>query len=207
MNSLLFSRTPQLNETDVDAMRQALGVYFHSTFTRYEQLFETLVCDEAYYHKPISLRHPLIFYFGHTATFLVNKLILAGLLDQRINSKFESMFSVGVDEMSWDDLSDANYDWPSVAAVREYRTKVRETVDYIIQSAPLTLPLDWNNPFWAIVMGIEHERIHLETSSVLIRQHALHRVKSHKSFPVCKDTGAAPENELITVSSGSVNLG
>ena len=207
MKSLFFPRTPQLNESDADTMRQALAVYFHSTFTRYEQLFETLVCDKAYYHKPISLRHPLIFYFGHTATFFVNKMILAGLLDQRINPKFESMFSVGVDEMSWDDLSDANYDWPSVTAVREYRTKVRAAVNYIIQSAPLTLPIDWNHPFWAIVMGIEHERIHLETSSVLIRQHALHYVQPHSVFPACGDTGTAPDNQLVAVAQGSTRLG
>ena len=39
------------------------------------------------------------------------------------------MFAVGVDEMSWDDLNDAHYDWPSVDEVREYRKQVREVVD------------------------------------------------------------------------------
>ena len=29
-----------------------------------------------------------------------------------INPKFESLFAVGVDEMSWDDLFEDNYDWP-----------------------------------------------------------------------------------------------
>jgi hypothetical protein len=51
------------------------------TFDRYEQLFEVLTCDEAYFKKPIALRHPLIFYLGHTATFFINKLLLAGLID------------------------------------------------------------------------------------------------------------------------------
>ena len=60
-------------------------------FDRYESLFECLSCDEAYYVKPISLRHPLIFYFGHTATFFINKLVLAGLLTERVHPGYESL--------------------------------------------------------------------------------------------------------------------
>jgi hypothetical protein len=88
-----------------------------------------LACDEAYFTKPIALRHPLIFYFGHTATFFINKLLLAGLVEQRINPRFESMFAVGVDEMSWDDLNEAHYDWPPSPRSSAYRDQVRATVD------------------------------------------------------------------------------
>ncbi|MEW5838883.1 MAG: 5-histidylcysteine sulfoxide synthase [Pseudomonadota bacterium] len=203
----LFPRTPFLDIQNVELLRQTIGDYFISTFSMYERLFETLVDDEGFFIKPISLRHPLIFYFGHTATFFVNKLILAGLLTERINPLFESMFSVGVDEMSWDDLNEANYAWPSVQEVRAYRHRVRETVEQIIRHAPLTLPVEWNHPWWAILMGIEHERIHLETSSVLIRQHALHRVKPHPAFAPCTESSAAPVNELIAVSHGTTQLG
>ena len=59
-----FTRTPFLAGNDVEAKRAELLDYFHATFDRYESLFEVLSCDEAYYKKPISLRHPLIFYFG-----------------------------------------------------------------------------------------------------------------------------------------------
>ena len=97
------------------------------TFSNIEVLAQMpwqLSDDKAYYHKSIPLRHPLIFYFGHTATFFINKLILAGLVDKRINPRFESMFAIGVDEMSWDDLNDAHYDWPSVQQVKEYGLKI-----------------------------------------------------------------------------------
>ena len=164
MAAELFPRTPSLDFSDVAVARATLRDYFHATFDRYESLFETLACDEAYYRKPISLRHPLIFYLGHTATFFVNKLMLAGLVQHRIDPRFESMFAVGVDEMSWDDLDERNYDWPRVAEVMAYRRSVRELVDGLIGKAPLNLPLNWDNPWWAIPMGIEHERIHLETS-------------------------------------------
>lgn len=206
MNTTLFTRSPILNGSDVTVTRETLRTYFLSTFNRYEQLFETLVNEEAYQVKPIALRHPLIFYFGHTATFYVNKLLLAGLLNKRINPKFESMFAVGVDEMRWDDLNDAHYDWPSSAEVKQYRRQVLAAVENIIQTTPLNLPIHWNHPWWIIIMGIEHERIHLETSSVLIRQQALEFVKPHPAWQACDRYGDAPKNNLVLIPAGEVCL-
>lgn len=203
----LLPRTPRLDQRNPDAMRAALRDYFHATFSRYEQLFEVLTCEEAYLRKPIALRHPLIFYLGHTATFFINKLLLAGLIDERINPRFESMFAVGVDEMSWDDLNDANYDWPSVQAVREYRNAVRRVVDRVIHDAPLTTPIGWGNPWWVVIMGIEHERIHLETSSVLIRQSRLDFVRPHPAWEPCRARGDAPANTLVPVAAGRTQFG
>ena len=203
----LFLRTPRLDATDPDGLRTTLRDYFHATFSRYEQLFEVLTCDEAYYRKPISLRHPLIFYLGHTATFFINKLLLAGLIDERINPRFESMFAVGVDEMSWDDLNESNYDWPSVQAVRDYRNAVRSVVDRVIHTAPLAPPIGWTHPWWVVIMGIEHERIHLETSSVLIRQSRLDYVRPHPAWEPCRDVGDAPDNALHPVAAGVTRLG
>ena len=207
MDTPLFSRTPLLTGHDVESTRQEMLLYFLDTFNRYESLFECLANEEAYYKKPISLRHPLIFYLGHTATFFVNKLLLVHLIDQRINPRFESMFAVGVDEMSWDDLNDAHYDWPSVSEVKAYRQQVRTLVSQLIQEAPLTLPINWQNPWWAIIMGIEHERIHLETSSVLIRQHQLAYVKPHPAWTAHHQTAQAPNNDLVTIPAGQVTLG
>lgn len=203
----LFPRTPLLAGTDVEAMRAELLSYFHQTFDRYESLFGTLASDEAYYRKPIGLRHPLIFYFGHTATFFINKLILAGLIEQRIDPRLESMFAVGVDEMSWDDLDEARYAWPTVAEVADYRDKVRAAVERVIRDTTFVLPIGWRDPMWAVLMGIEHERIHLETSSVLIRQHALHYVKPHPAWAPCRESGEAPTNALVDIPAGRVRLG
>lgn len=203
----LFPRTPLLAGDDVDAKREELLHYFHATFDRYESLFEVLRCDEAYYRKPISLRHPLIFYYGHTATFFVNKFILAGLIEQRIDPRLESMFAVGVDEMSWDDLDDARYDWPTVAEVKAYRDQVRAMVDGVIRNTPFSLPIRWQDPFWAVLMGIEHERIHLETSSVLMRQHRLDYVQPHPAWQACAQHGEPAPNALVNIPAGSVRLG
>jgi len=202
-----FIRTPSLYGDDPAAKRREIANYFNFTFERYESLFDTLKSDEAFYRKSIPLRHPLIFYYGHTATFFVNKMLLAGLIDKRINPKFESMFAVGVDEMSWDDLNDDHYQWPAVEEVTAYRQQVKSMINRVIQKAPLKLPIDWENPWWAIVMGIEHEQIHLETSSVLIRQQKLDLVQPRSQWRPFKDKGKAPENSLVDIPAGTVRIG
>jgi 5-histidylcysteine sulfoxide synthase/putative 4-mercaptohistidine N1-methyltranferase len=207
MTHALFPRSPDLAAADVVGTRDAIRRYFNVTFDRYESLFETLAGEAAFHEKPIALRHPLIFYFGHTATFFINKLVLAGLVDARIDPRLEALFAVGVDEMRWDDLDATHYDWPTVAEVRAYRRRVRETVDALIATAPLAGPIGWTHPWWAILMGIEHERIHLETSSVLIRQHALHHVRPHPDWAPCRERGTAPANDLVDIPGGRVRLG
>lgn len=201
------SRTVRLDSGDPDEKRAEIRQYFHDTFDIDEALLEVLLYDETFYRRADPLRHPLIFYFGHTAVFYINKLLIAKLIDHRINPSYESMFAVGVDEMSWDDLDERHYDWPSVADVQAYRDQVRETVDRIISELPLKFPLDWNSPWWAIVMGIEHARIHLETSSVLIRQLPIDQVRTHPLWEDCPRSGDAPENSLIPVSAKQITLG
>ncbi len=192
---------------DPQDFRRRLRARFLATFDRYESLFRTLACDAAWYERPIALRHPLIFYYGHTATFFVNKLLLTRLIDRRIDPRLESLFAVGVDEMSWDDLDETHYDWPAIGQVQAYRDTLRRLVTGIIDTAPLALPVGWDHPWWAIVMGIEHELIHLETSSVLIRQQRLDYVREQPDWPACAEAGAAPGNTLVDVPAGEVTLG
>jgi 5-histidylcysteine sulfoxide synthase/putative 4-mercaptohistidine N1-methyltranferase len=205
--TIKMRRTPMLNGPNTNDKRKEIALYFTNTFDTYSQLFDCISDDAGFYKKSIALRHPLIFYFGHTATFFINKLVLANLLPARIDPHMESIFAVGVDEMSWDDLNEENYHWPSVAQVREYRGKVRSMVLRLIETLPLSLPINWENQWWPIVMGIEHERIHFETSSVLIRQQDLDKVQRHPKFEACSKTGKAPTNSLISVASADITIG
>ena len=193
--------------TDPEAKRAEIKRYFNETWQQYETLFDYMASDEAYYARPERLRHPLIFYFGHTAVFFVNKLIIAGVIEERIDPKLESIFAVGVDEMSWDDLDERHYDWPSVAATRAYRDRVRERVNGVIDRLPIALPIDWDSPWWAILMGIEHERIHLETSSVLMRQLPVGMVREEGAWSICTESGTPPQNRLIEVPGRRVRIG
>ncbi|QUJ69290.1 5-histidylcysteine sulfoxide synthase (plasmid) [Photobacterium sp. GJ3] len=201
------TRSVLLTGSSEQSKRQELKAAFNQTWALYESLFRLIHDDDAFYRKAEPLRHPLIFYFGHTAVFYINKLKLGKYIEQRLNPQFESMFAIGVDEMSWDDLNEAHYDWPAVDDVRVYREQVRHAVNQFIDDMPLTLPIKDADPAWVVLMGIEHERIHLETSSVIIRQLPLSDLTPSPEWAPCTEFGPAPENQLIAMSGRHLTLG
>lgn len=203
----LQAKPINLREGTPDTKREEIKEYFLKTWELDEKLYSQLRSDEVFYHRGDPLRHIILFYLGHTAVFYINKMILGKLIDQRINPKFESIFAIGVDEMSWDDLNNAHYDWPKISEVWEYREKVKNTILTVIDNAALELPITWESPFWIINMGIEHQRIHLETSSVLIRQLDLKDVVSGQFGKICSSDLEPPKNELIKIKKGNVQLG
>jgi 5-histidylcysteine sulfoxide synthase len=155
--------------------RSEVKAYFDNGWVLTELLFAALTEEEAFYRPPYhGLRHPLIFYYMHPAVLFVNKLHVAGLLDTTPNAYFERIFEVGVDEMSWDDLSKNEMEWPDIAACRDYRRQVYQIVATLIAThdglVDAHAPITMDSPLWALFMGMEHERIHLETSSVLMRE-------------------------------------
>ena len=203
-----ISHTPIINSGDPDQKRQEIKKYFNETYDLYEDLFNLIVNEKGYFEKADRLRHPLVFYFGHTATFFVNKLLVAKIIPDRVCSRMEAMLAIGVDEMSWDDLDEQNYQWPTVDEVQDYRNKVRKVVNELIDELPLSVPIKWEDPFWIVMMGIEHERIHLETSSVLIRQLPISYVKPNPNWPIFENmTTDVPENQLVQVVEGTVKQG
>ena len=205
------TRTPLLTGSDPEQKRSALLAYFCQTFDLYDSLFDCLADERAWFDKAIPLRHPLIFYYGHTAAFFINKLLAARLIEGRLDARIEAMVAIGVDEMSWHDLDETHYDWPSVSELRDYRGRVRALVCDFIERMPIELPIHWQSPAWVILMGIEHERIHLETSSGLIRQLPLAWVRSQPQWPACPEArhrrDEVPANTLLPVAGGRVRLG
>ena len=196
-----------LDGYDESKKRQEIREYFHKTYQLFEKIFEVLKDDSAFYIKSEITRHPMIFYFGHTATFFINKLINMKIINERVNPNFESIFAVGVDEMAWDDITSSHYQWPKVEEVKEYRDRVREIVDELIMNIPLTLPITQDSDMWIILMGIEHERIHIETSLVLHRQMPIEFTKQVKELNICDKTSFSLENEMINISSQKITLG
>jgi 5-histidylcysteine sulfoxide synthase len=200
--------TPFLAAGHPETKKDEIRSYFEHTFDLYDSLFDCLAGDESFYARPEPLRHPLIFYFGHTATFYINKLELAGLLPSGMDPKLEAMLAVGVDEMAWDDLDESHYDWPTVERLVEYRAATRQRVLDVIDGLDVSFPLDWDDPWWTVMMGCEHERIHLETSSVLIRQLDPSLVTSHPEWSMLADPSTtAPTNTLVDIDGGLVELG
>ena len=193
--------------------RASVQEYFDNTWMLTEVLFSALNCEEAFFRPPYhGLRHPLIFYYVHPAIFYINKLRLAGLISQPLNAYFEEIFAMGVDEMSWDDLSKNEMLWPSLPEVNAYRREVYALVSDLIQNHPgletghPTITQD--NPLWALFMAFEHERIHLETSSVLMRELPLHLVQKPLQWPNSPSAGKdSSPTTWKTISAGEVHIG
>jgi 5-histidylcysteine sulfoxide synthase/putative 4-mercaptohistidine N1-methyltranferase len=208
---------------NLNAGRDAILHYFENTWALTETLFSALTSDEVYYLRPYhKTRHPLIFYFAHPATLYINKLLVAGLIKEPINAHFEILFETGVDEMSWDDLHEGDQNiWPPLQEVIDYRATVYQLVRNLIQTHPIfDKPVTMDSPGWALVMGFEHERIHLETSSVLMRELPAQHVRTPSNWPAVllrpepqPNTRPEPgvhypaQNPMIAVAQSSVRLG
>eukprot|EP00043_Microstomoeca_roanoka_P002639 m.39514 g.39514 ORF g.39514 m.39514 type:complete len:861 (-) comp11615_c0_seq1:44-2626(-) len=213
---------PQPNLSTVT--RKELRDYFDNCWTMTEVLFASLQTEEPFYRPPYhNLRHPKIFYYAHPASVYVNKCRVAGLIREPINEYYEHIFETGVDEMQWDDLSKNDMKWPTVDEVRVYRKAVYDAVVDLIDNHPAfeTIGQLEASPFWAIVMGTEHEKIHLETSSVLMRELPLKLVRKPENFPPLHPSASTglsaeqepvagkdfPINQFIEVEGGEVVLG
>jgi 5-histidylcysteine sulfoxide synthase/putative 4-mercaptohistidine N1-methyltranferase len=191
----------------IEEKREEIKKQFLQTYELDEKIFDLLKDKKYLYEQPNSLRHPLIFYYGHTATFFINKLILASIINHRVNSEFESIFAIGVDEMSWDDLNSKHYSWPTYEQTKAYRDEVKRIVLDLIDNLEFTLPINWESAMWIILMGIEHENIHIETSSVLLRQLDINFLKDEEIFTYKNEaSNVYPENELLKVEGSTIVL-
>ena len=206
---------------DLGESRAVILDYFKNTWELTEELFSSLISEEAYYRRPYhKTRHPLIFYYAHPVCFYVNKLLVSGLIEKPVNQDFELLFETGVDEMTWDDLHENDEEiWPPLSDVKAYRGQVYDLVVNLIETHPVfNEPISQDKPTWALVMAFEHERIHLETSSVLIRELPFELVAKPKHWPKhlkeisdCQEkpllASNFPQNQYIEVGPSSVALG
>jgi len=182
--------------------RAELQAYFDNGWMLTELLFASIVSEEGFYRPPYhNLRHPLIFYYTHPAVLYINKLHVAGLIETTLHPYHERLFETGVDEMSWDDLSKNEMEWPALEQCFDYRKKCYQIVSNLIATHPDLReghpPITMESPLWALVMGFEHERIHLETSSVLIRELPVHLVKRHPGFPALHPSAKSLESKAV----------
>ena len=79
--------------------------------------------------------------------------------------------------MDWDDLNETSYNWPSFSNAKNFRKQVKEVVTSIIQSISCNKIGNWINQLYVVLLTIEHERIHLQTSAVIMRRVPLKYIK------------------------------
>ena len=209
------STITSLPQVRLGAGRKDILDYFNNSWALTDVLFSGLANEEAFYRRPYhQLRHPMIFYYGHPVVLYINKLRVAGLLERPLNAEFEKLFETGVDEMRWDDLHEGSqHIWPSVAEVNAYRKQAYALIRGLIETHPLLepehLPITQESPMWALVMGFEHERIHLETSSVLMRELPIEYVRRPEQWPSvdAKNSQNPVTNALVPMPVTEVMLG
>ena len=196
---------PQLN----DCSSTILINYFENSWEMEETLMKSVIKEETFYLNPDPLRNKLIFYLGHSAVFYINKLIQVGLIKHRINPQYETLFEIGVDPETPTELEVAiqGVNWPDLQKVWEYRDKARAEITAIIHQTPLNLPIHQQHPIWALLMGIEHSRIHLETSSMLLRQLPIDKLKCPQGWNYAPSNGENPDNQMREIAGGVVKLG
>ena len=70
--------------------------WYRRNRVRSQQLFD-LLAEDAYYSRPIALRHPIVFYEGHIPGFSFNTLVKRTLGLPGIDPELETLFARGID--------------------------------------------------------------------------------------------------------------
>ena len=196
---------PNLHRCD----RKDILAYFQHAWQIEDSLMKSLVNPETFYLNPDPLRNLLIFYLGHSAVFYINKLIRVGLLNRCLNPHFEILFEIGVDPEKPDEIASIfdGLRQVEVQHVWQYRQKVYDRISEFINSIAIALPINQEHPLWALMMAIEHQYIHIETSSMLIRQLPVDKLQRPESWQYAPANGYTSANEMIEVKGGEVRLG
>lgn len=190
--------------------RQEILAYFQRAWQVENSLMKSLTSSETFYTNPDPLRNLLIFYLGHSAVFYINKLIRVSLINKRLNPHFERLFEIGVDPEKPEEIASIfdNLRQATVTSVWQYREQVYNAIsEFINNLTNITLPINQEHPLWALMMAIEHQYIHIETSSMLIRQLPVEKLQRPASWQYAPTNGYTTCNEMIEVKGGTVRLG
>jgi ergothioneine biosynthesis protein EgtB len=187
--------------------RAEIAGRFTRTRERSRQLFDLLTLD-AYYARPIALRHPIVFYEGHLSAFSFNTLVTRALGRAGIDARLERLFARGIDP------EDEHASAPSGPEQWPTRTEVRAFVDEAdrrVLEALLTAPIEQaGHPLLdrgQVVHAIfEHEAMHQET--LLYMWHQLPYGQKRPPTDVQVNSGGRPpQEETISVPAGRTTLG
>lgn len=169
---------------------------------RTERIF-ALVAPEAWYERPIPLRHPIAFYEGHLDAFndtrLQRHLGLASL-----NSVFDALFERGIDPAN--EASAGRHRvaaWPGRQEVRAYTGRLRERLFAELEQVDPQAQGGADARLFTLLL--EHELMHQETLLYMLHQlpYELKRPVDEPSLPLQGASGA----EMVQVPAGVAVLG
>jgi iron(II)-dependent oxidoreductase len=158
------------------AIRHDLMEQLSSARRATDDLF-AIVKSDSLYDRPIPERHRIIFYIGHLEAFDWNLLHDRVLGLKSFHPEFDRLFAFGIDPVGGGLPTDQPSQWPSIAAVREYVSKIRTALDEKLQDA-----LDSNSagrdgfPLSTLLnVAVEHRFMHAETLAYMLHQLPLYR--------------------------------
>ncbi|OJD13872.1 hypothetical protein AJ78_05719 [Emergomyces pasteurianus Ep9510] len=143
---------------------------FENLWKAWDMVTISMVPRDELLSKPIRLRNALVFYLGHTPTFLDIHLARATDGISTEPKHYWSMFERGIDpdvdnpELCHDH-SDIPSEWPPIGEILAYRDAVRSRARTLMQQGSLSRPL--SEALW---IGFEHEAMHLETFLYMLLQ-------------------------------------
>ena len=202
-----LTHVPPSGAGDVDRP-QVIRAY-RDNRARTRELFEMLTPD-AYYERPIPLRHPVVFYDGHIPAFAVNAFLKKGLGHPGIDGGLEMLFARGIDPADGQAASaSAIASWPSRDVVRRYVERADDAILAALESA--AIEGDTNAVLrrgQGVFTILEHEEMHQET--LLYMWHRLDpRFKRRPEGyePVGATEPGPASRGMVTVPAGSATLG
>jgi iron(II)-dependent oxidoreductase len=195
--------TQELSEAGIS--RDRLAAWYRKNRERTASVF-SLVKDEAFYERPIPLRHPFIFYEGHIPAFSHLTLNVRALGEAQIDERLERLFERGIDPASLDAARQHDRsDWPDRATIARFAAECDRRVLEALQQARLDNPdvpaLRRGEAAYTI---LEHEAMHQETTTYIV--HQLDETQKHRLAGEHRD-GAPPHNEVRSVGAGIATLG
>ena len=186
--------------TTVNDLSAQLERRFVAARERTRRIFD-LLAPEAYEARPISLRHPFVFYDGHLDAFLYNTA-LRDLGVPSVDPALDALFARGIDPEDEAAASSKHIAaWPARQEVRAYKAEVALALYRALRDPDAVARA--GELFW---MCLEHELMHQETLMYLIHQ-LPHHLKRPPAGMSALDLRAAPAPRQVSVPAGPALLG
>ena len=167
-----------------------------------------IIAPEAYYDRPIALRHPFVFYEGHLPGFSVNTLLKLALKRNGVDERLEALFARGIDPESKSDVADPAAGWPARDEVHAYAARADAAIEEALAGATLVddaVPqLRGGEAAFTI---IEHELMHHETLAYMLHNLAHDKKRRPSGAPASATNGAVPARETVRIPAGVATLG
>ena len=186
--------------------RAAIHAYLENR-GRSESLFNLIDAD-AYYERPIPLRHPVVFYEGHIPAFSVNCFLKRGLGHPGLDRELEILFARGIDPRDQQAAARSTIDdWPSRARVQTYAREADRAILDTLESGQVEGP---ENPVLhrgqGVFTALEHEVMHQETLLYMWHRFEPDRKARPDGLTLIVD-GRVPTTRMVQVAAGRATLG